>query len=89
MSISAWKTGLLAASALAAMVSAAEAKSTLETVEERGYVTCGAGDSTMGFYTPGTTASGKGTNPQKLRHLLMGVVEATKSLGHQRYPTFV
>jgi len=73
MPISAWKTGLLTASALATMVSAAEAKSTLETVKERGYVTCGAGDSTMGFYTPGIDGKWEGMEIDTCRALAVAI----------------
>lgn len=73
MHLSAWKTGILAISTLAVMTGVVEAKSTLETVKERGYVTCGAGDSTMGFYTPGNDGKWEGMEIDTCRALAVAI----------------
>ena len=73
MQTSVWKTGLLAATALAASVGVAQANSTLEPVKERGYVTCGAGESTMGFYTPDSNGKWAGMEIDTCRALAVAI----------------
>lgn len=69
------RTALAAATAavLTFGVAGAEAGPTLDAVKKRGYVTCGAGDSTMGFYTPDSEGKWQGMEIDTCRALAVAI----------------